>query len=207
MRADFLGILTVMLTFILLSGCDTRSDHGSSSSNLDQKEIPSQEGWNSRIFVTQAGRRQAVIWYGHMIEYKQRNMVYLDSVEIEFYDKEGNLTSNLTSRKGEYNTSTQDVMGIGYVVMVSDTGRLETERLYWDNRTEKIFSDTTVLFISLDQDSLWGTGFESESDLRRMVIYHPRARSSRYIDFDKTEESMKKSEDRKDQPPDSTEKQ
>lgn len=207
MNKTVYGMLAVMLAFILSNGCDTQSDHASSSSNLDQKEIPSQEGWNSRIFVTQSGRRQAVIQYGHMIEFKQRNMVYLDSVEIEFYDKEGNITSNLTSRKGEYNTSTQDVTGIGHVVVLSDTGRLETERLNWDNKSEKILSDTTVLFISLDQDSLWGTGFESESDLRQMVIFRPRARSTRHIDFDKAEESMKKSEDKKTQPPDSTERQ
>ncbi|MBN2031618.1 LPS export ABC transporter periplasmic protein LptC [bacterium] len=164
---------------------------------VEQKEgeYPSQEGWQSELILTKVGRRQAVVRYGHMMKFDQDNMYIFDAgVEVDFYDEEGNHTSHLTSERGEYNEETEDIIGMGNVVVESDSGiTLRTEVLRWDNRLEKIISDTLVMVTTQDRDTLYGTGFESNADLTRRIIRNPWGTSEKHVDIDELESSFTES--------------
>ena len=154
--------------------CSTQHEEKISSSN-EVNEYPSQEGWSSKLYLTTAGKLKAIVCYGHMKKYDKQKMIYFDQgVEVDFYDRNGNHTSHLVSEKGEYNETTEDVMGMGNVVVVSDSGvTLRTEILRWINRTEKIVSDTLVMVTTQNNDTLYGIGFESNADLTRRIIRKP----------------------------------
>jgi LPS export ABC transporter protein LptC len=149
-----------------------------------------QEGWDSVLRVTNAGRLQAVVRYGHMKKYEKSHVVLLDEVvEVDFYNRSGRHTSHLISETGEYHEQTEDVVGIGNVVVNSDSGMtLRTDELRWDNRRGKIISDTVVMVITLQRDTLYGVGFESEPDLSRWIIEEPWGIGEKRIEIEKLEE-------------------
>ena len=184
-----------LCALVLIAINCSREDQDLVSTDETQREYPSQEGWNSEIRVSNAGRLQAIVKYGHMMKFDNRKVFEFDEgVEVDFFDREGNHTSNLTSDAGEYHEGTEDVFGTGNVVVVSDSGlTLHTERLRWDNRREKIISDTLVMLTTPDYDTLFGIGFESNADLSRRVIRQPWGVTSEGVDFEKIEESFLKS--------------
>ncbi len=155
-------------------------------------EYPSQEGWQSELILTKVGRRQAVVRYGHMMKFDQRQVVLFDAgVEVDFYDEQGNHTSHLTSDRGEYREDTEDIIGMGNVVVESDSGvTLKTDVLRWDNRLEKIISDTLVTVTTTDRDTLYGIGFESNADLTRRVIRNPWGTSDKHVDINALESAF-----------------
>jgi LPS export ABC transporter protein LptC len=160
--------------------------------HLDTNAHVVQEIWKSKMILSKTGRLQAVVNYGHMMKYDTSEVYFFDDgVIVDFFNKGGEHSSHLTSSKGEYNGKTEDVIGKGNVYVESDIGeKLRTYRLKWDSRREKILSDTLVQIITLEQDTLYGVGFESNADLSRRVIHKLSAVSDRHIDFDKFEESL-----------------
>lgn len=187
-------LVSVLIGMILLSGC-SESQSGSPVAEGEQKEYPTQEGWNSTYRISRAGNLQAVIRYGHMSQYESQKKTYFDEgVIVDFYDEAGEHSSKLTSDRGVYHEDTQDIYGMGNVVVVSDTGvTMYTEQMRWDQKREKIISDTLVTVVTEDSDTLYGRGFESEPDLSRMVFRETWGKSDKRVDFARIEEELTES--------------
>ncbi len=183
----------------LLTGC-SRDESDVGLVNADQQLYPEQEGWESTLMLTKNGQNQAVVQYGHMVKYPEDETIYLDEgVEVDFYNADGLHTSNLKSQKAEYHDKTQDVKALGHVVVVSDSGvTLKSAELKWDSQIEKILSDSLVMLITEQQDTLFGKGFMAESDLSRRVIREPWGVTNRSIDFGKFEEAFERPKTMKD---------
>ena len=59
--------------------------------------------------------------------------------------------------------------------MKADQGEeLLTDSLLWNNKVDKIFTDSELIFISGDLDTLYGKGFQSNIDLTEWKIHQPR---------------------------------
>ena len=118
----------ICVIFVALDGCQ-RQEEDIVSTQEDSREYPSQEGWDSEIYLSRAGRLQAVVRYGHMKKFDRKKIYLFDEgVEVDFYDKDGNHASHLISDKGEYDEGTEDVIGKGNVFVESDSGlTLRTE--------------------------------------------------------------------------------
>jgi LPS export ABC transporter protein LptC len=194
--AAFRAVLVLAAASILAPSCGGRGDKPAAPETaVPETEPPSQESWNSGLTLSRAGRPQAVIRYGHMSQYDNRRMAYFDGgIRVDFFDAEGRHTSVLTSNRGEYNSATEEVRGIGRVVVESDTGvTLRTAFLRWDPRVEKILSDSAVTVTTQNADTLFGTGFESSSDLSHWMIRKPTGSSPRRVDIDKVESGFRAS--------------
>ncbi len=194
-------IKNFFIFFICLSifhiGCDNE-ETSSVNNKTESEKLPSQEGYDSKLYLTKAGIKQAVLHYGHMRKYDDEKVVYFDEgIELDFYDKNGKHTSYISAEKGKFFENTEDVIGQGNVIVVSDTGMtLFTEELRWDSEMNKIFSDTLVMITTQEGDTLYGKGFESDPDLTRRVIYQPWGVSSERVEIDKIkEEFMEATED------------
>ncbi len=177
-------IPAVFLCCLSVVGCSEHADDTEYSAGENEK-YPVQEGWNSKILVSKAGSLQAVVQYGHMIKYEGEDVILIDQgVTVDFYSHAGEHTSSLTSDRGQFNEKTEDIVGLGRVSVVSDSGvTLHTEILHWDNKRGKIFSDTLVMVTTRDSDTLYGIGFESNSDLTRRVLRKPWGKSSRSLEL------------------------
>ena len=181
-----------LIWFTLCSpGCDNK-DTTVVDKSAEAENLPSQEGYDSELYISKAGVKQAVLHYGHMQKFNDQKVVYFDKgIELDFYDTQGKHTSFISAKKGEYHETTEDVVGKGKVVVVSDTGMtLFTEELRWDNEINKIFSDTLVMITTREGDTLFGKGFESNPDLTRRVIYEPWGVSSQKVEIDRIKEEF-----------------
>lgn len=172
---------------MLLCACGNKDKNESSllHSSASVSVIPDQESWYSELTLSLEGKPQALVRYGHMERYENQQKVFFDQgVEIDFFDVNGRHVSRLACERGEYNEITEEMKGMGRVVVVSDTGiTLRTPFLKWDPRIGKIVSDSAVVVTTIHHDTLYGTGFESTSDLRNWVIRKPTGITKRHVDI------------------------
>ena len=137
--------------------------------------MPDQESWGVNIILTDQGMIRAKIMSGHLEKYNEKEFILLDSsVTVDFFDSEEKHTSVLTSDKAEVNQSSNDMKAIGNVVAVSDSGiSLYSNTLIWDSKNEKLRTKDKIMITTLDEDTLYGIGFESDSDLENWKIINP----------------------------------
>lgn len=172
--------------------CGCSRDEPESVTVEETEELPSQEGWNSQLFISEAGRLRAVVHFGHMKKFeKSKTVIFDEGVKVDFYNRDGSHASLLTSDQGRYNEVTEDVVGIGNVVVVSDSGyTLWTEILKWENKREKIVTDTTVMVTTADHDTLYGTGFISNPDLSHLIIKNPSGVSHERVRLEELDDAF-----------------
>lgn len=173
--------LVASLAVLVILACEPKQPARSGQRVVEQ---PDQEGWNSTVVSTESGRKQAVVHYGHMARFNQKKLVKFDQgVQVHFYDENGESHSTLTSDTGELLESSNDITARGHVHVVSDTLMLWTEELHYVQAMQKIHSDTTVRFVTLKGDTLFGTGFESDSRLRNWQITNLHGIAHRSVDL------------------------
>jgi LPS export ABC transporter protein LptC len=177
-------LLTQLFLIIVLSSfisCSTNQDEPSGP-KPDSEQLPDQESWQSTIIITRNGSRIAEVWAGHIASYNEKNETTLnDSIHIDFYNQEGKHNSVLTADKGVVYNRTNNMVAIGNVIVVSDSGIvLETKELKWDNQQQKIISDVPVIFTT-KTEKLIGDSFVSDPDLKNYEIKNARGYTQRVI--------------------------
>lgn len=176
-----------MLAGILVSACsDHRQEPSGAGAAAENRDLPDQESWESSIIITREGRRVAEVWAGYIAVYNKSNQTVLkDSVHVDFFNREGQPGSVLTSREGVYYPLTRNLTARGNVVVVSNDGViLETEMLMWDHQKQKVVSDLTVKFTTAT-DTLIGDSFISDADLSNYEIRNARGYSRRVVPLGK----------------------
>ena len=125
------------------------------------------------VGVARAKTIRAKVKAGHLEKYNEKEFILLDSsVTVDFFDSNEQHTSILNSNKAEVNQRSNDMKAIGNVVAVSDSGiSLYSETLVWDSKNEKLRTKDKIMITTLDQDTLYGIGFESDSDLENCSEY------------------------------------
>lgn len=159
---------------VLEMGCGNLGDNGNGIT-LSRENLPDQESWNSTIIFTREGKKRAVVKSGHLAKYENRKEVTLDeNVETDFYSMDERHMSNVTSDRALVFEATDDLLAIGNVVVVSDSGvTLYTDSLFWDTKAEKVTTRDTIMLTTESKDTLYGIGFESNVDLTHWKIQRP----------------------------------
>ena len=137
--------------------------------------MPDQESWEVNIILTDQGMIRAKIRSGHLEKYNEKEFIMLDSsVTVDFFDSDEKHTSILMSNKAEVDQNSNDMKAIGNVVAVSDSGiSLYSNTLVWDSKNEKLRTKDKIMITTLEKDTLYGIGFESDSDLENWKIINP----------------------------------
>ena len=138
-------------------------------------DIPDQESWEATILLTNKGIMRAKIKSGHLEKYNEKSYILLDSnVTVDFFDLNEKHTSTLTSDVIEIDEKSNNMKAFGDVVATSDSGiTLFSEILLWDSNKEKLHTETNIMITTLGNDTLFGTGFESNSNLKNWKILNP----------------------------------
>ena len=142
---------------------------------LPSDNIPDQESWESIIILTNKGKIRAKIQSGHLEKYNKKSYTLLDNiVNVDFFDQNERHTSFLTSDAAEIDQKSNNMKAIGNVVATADSGiTLFSEILFWDAKKEKLYTESNIMITTLDNDTLFGTGFESNSNLKDWKILNP----------------------------------
>ena len=146
-------------------------------------DYPDQESWGVTIILTDSSIERARIKSGHLEKYNQGQHIMLDDiVKVDFFDKKQLHVAVLNSKKAEVDQKTNDMKAIGEVIAVSDSGiTLYTETLFWNAKNEKMSTIDSVMITTLENDTLYGVGFESDSDLQNWKILKPSGVTDRVI--------------------------
>ena len=194
-------ILNIGLIFVLSLSCfclfNCQRKKEKTVVKYEEILFPDQEGWEETVTSSKNGVVTAVIKYGHMQHYKKTKMFEFDEgIIIDFFNDEGAHTSKLTSEKGKLNEASNDIEAYGNVVVVSDTGvTLKTERVLWNNSIEKIISNDDVMIVTVENDTMYGSGFESDQNLENWVITSGKGKLNRALDLDFKLEGKKQPKD------------
>lgn len=162
----------VILILLLLCAC-TQETNTTDATRRTVEELPDQESWSFNTKLSKDGIKSSEVSSGYMANFISRKVYELsDTVIADFYDEFGNHTSRLTADSATINESEDIIMvARSNVVVVSDSGiSLYTDKLSWDNKKEKIYTDKFVTFID-KTDTLYGRGFESDLSLKNATIF------------------------------------
>ncbi len=164
------GIAILLIAALAVYGCEEKVKP--SVDPAAAKELPSQESWNSTVVFSDSAHLKAVLWSGHISSYTSRQVTELsDSVHVDFFNDQEQHTSLLTARRGIVHDATRDLEAYERVVVVSDSGTtLRTERLFWNNATQRIYTDAFV-DIQSPTEHIMGHGMESDQSLKNYRIF------------------------------------
>ena len=154
-----------------LFGCEDKISP-SVISTIDSRTLPQQESWNSTIVVSDSGHISAIIDAGYIrvSELSQKTQMS-QGVKVHFFNREGKLTSILTSDSGNVDETTNNMEAQKNVVVISsDSAKMLTDQLFWDNQRQLIYTPAFVQIITA-KDKLQGHGFESDQSLKNYRIF------------------------------------
>jgi LPS export ABC transporter protein LptC len=139
--------------------------------DLKSEEIPDQESWNSIVVFSDSGNVKAVMRAGHIAVFNKKGYTLIDSEAVVNFYSNGEKVSTLSGKRGKVLDKTKDIEMYDSVVVINKEGSiLKTEKLFWNNKTQKVSSDTFVN-IKTPNEEVEGNGFESDQNLKNYIIY------------------------------------
>ncbi len=164
----FLAVMFSIL-LIFLGSCDDKFKP--TQININPDDTPSQESWNSTVIFSDSGKTKAVLDAVHISVYKSKGYTLIDSgAKVDFYKNDVKV-STLTGRSGKIDDRTKDIEISDSVVVINNEGsELRTQKLFWNNKTQRVSSDEFVQ-IKTPSESIEGVGFESDSNLKNYRIF------------------------------------
>lgn len=132
--------------------------------------------FGSEHWVTSEGIRRARIEADTAFFIDEKATVEIRGMTVVFFDAAGDTTSILTSREGEYNWNTQNMVARRDVVVVNpkDGRRVETSVLYYNRMEDRIWGDEATKMYDPDGMVTEGTAFETDPRMEQVQISSPR---------------------------------
>lgn len=178
MRALFTR--AVLVSFCaLFAGCKEEKD--ALPPNLEElrRKEPLSESFGVDYIYSENGREVARIKapraYEEFIGEKEGSrMVFNRGVNLVFYDSSGKRQSSLRADSANHYRSKGFAEAFGNVALINeDNEKLETEKLYWYSKEEKLRTDAFVK-ITTPEEVIFGDSLEANLNLSEYVIYKIR---------------------------------
>lgn len=143
-------------------------------------KIPSESAKDIDIIFSDSGRISFHIFAPLLNKYNDGNESYFDcpeGVTILSYDESGRKQSILTADYAISNDLEQQMEAHRNVVItdLQKDETIETEKIIWDKKNKKIYSDVAVKWIKEDGSIYYGDGFEGDERFRKYTVLKPRA--------------------------------
>ena len=156
-----------LLGLVLVSGCSSGDEEPATPAGTaprleqvftDQKMVETEDG--QRKWILRSSQRQ---------QFAGQSTVLLIDLTMDFY-RDGEVFSTLTADSGRADPDNHDIHAWGDVVVVTHDGRrLETEELFFDNKTQLITNDVFDRYTWSDGQAT-GIGMEASPDLEYFEI-------------------------------------
>lgn len=161
--------ILILLFGITLSSCENK--FVPPKTELNSEEIPEQESWNSSVAFSDSGKVKAILRAGHIMAFNKKGYTLIDSgARVDFY-RDKLIVSTLTSRRGKILEPSKNIEIYDSVVVVNNEGSiLKTQKLFWDNQTQKVSTEEYVK-IKTPKEEVEGIGFISDQNLKNYTIF------------------------------------
>ncbi len=155
--------LSCLMALVLFAGC-SGGDQGEDTPTGMGGPVLEQIFHDQKTIETENGERKWILTSRQMQQYSGQDNVLLIDLVMDFY-RDAEVFSTLTADSGRANPSSHDVHAWGNVIIVTQDGRrLETEDLYYDNKTQLISNDVFDRYTWTDGIAT-GIGMEASPDL------------------------------------------
>lgn len=140
-------------------------------------DFPDRTLINAHIFYKDSGRivldlRSPLIEEFSMIDTPY--MKFPKGLELDFYNEKSDTPGYLRANWATASEMRGWYEGRGDVVVINEKGdTLKTQKLFWNKKTKKIFTQDTVYMISKTGDSLQANnGLEATDDLKEYTLFN-----------------------------------
>ena len=162
-------ILFNLSLFMVFLACHSTGDMDSKKSQIERMD---NEIWNPVIILTQEEKKIVTAKSKKLYKNNDDSALLIGDVKVYFHDENGNRISTLHADTARINEQTNDLNANGNVHVVSDSGyTLSTNEITWNNSYKMIISKDSVMFTTLEGDTLNGVGFESDMGLDQWRIF------------------------------------
>ena len=141
---------------------------------LNEKRVMVEEARNVVSLFSQAGRMKAKLSAPVMLRYEVDTsyIEFPQKLHIDFYDSSGKKESQLDALYAKYMESSNKVLLRDSVVVANIKGdTLRTSELWWDQNTNKFYTDKQVRLRTVEQFIYGGDGLEAQEDLSDVTIF------------------------------------
>jgi LPS export ABC transporter protein LptC len=153
----------LMLAVLLLSGC--KDNDMTPTATVGYKDIPADQIIvNMEQYITESGRQRALLRGDTAYVFEDSAKAHVKKVHLTLYNTDGSERAQLTSREGDFSSTSQAMVARGNVVLVirgPDSRTVESEELHYDPNQKRIWSDKPTVMRSAS-GVLRGSGFESD---------------------------------------------
>jgi len=173
----------ILAALVILAGCNADNTSKSNQISLmDTTARPDSEVRNARIYLYDEGRVTTEIFSTEIHKFDELDSTMGYQLEIDFFDTTGAVMSEVVGDSGIIREQTGYLSIFGNVVVVTeDNTKLETDYLYWNTTTDKIYTDAFVRITSED-GVLTGWGLEADQRLSSYQILSKVSGSSDNVD-------------------------
>ena len=161
----------IFFVLIFLMGCAETGEEVArkNTSMFNENEIE-----NPEIIISRENTRIVKAVSKHLMKNGNEDALLTGNVKADFYNDFGEHVSILYSDSAKINQRTNNLRATGNVHVESDSGfTLYANSILWDNQYKIIESKDSVMFTTIEGDTMYGVGFVSDMDLTKWKIYKP----------------------------------
>jgi LPS export ABC transporter protein LptC len=175
--------LSAFVALIGLTGCS--SDKTSKSNQLESSDSvmrPDSEVRHARIYLYDKGRITTEIYSEEIHKFEDLDSTMGYQLDIDFFDTTGQVMSQVVGDSGVIRENSGQLSIYGNVVVITeDNTKLETDYLFWNTTTDKIYTDAFVK-ITTEDGVLTGWGLEGDQKLSSYQILSKVSGSAKDVD-------------------------
>lgn len=167
-------VLSTVVALFMAVGCDTKPEI--TDTVIDPLLTPRLDALNISTIISDSGITRYRITSPHWLIYDKVEDPYWEfpvGMHGDRFDEKFNVEAQLDCRHARFYDK-RKVWVLSDSVRVSNLAgeRFETELLYWDQQTERIYSDSTIV-IYRQNLKIIGKGFESNQTMTNYRILQP----------------------------------
>ncbi len=135
---------------------------------------PLREATNVDMLYAEKDRIKVKMIANRILEFKNGDQEFPEGLYLEFFDETGKMTSSLKANHAYYFKKENRWRGRGKVEVknIEKKQQLNTEELFWDPPSKKIFTEKFVT-IKLESEVIYGTGLDALQDMSSYTIRKP----------------------------------
>ena len=138
---------------------------------------PVLEARDFETISTDSGQVRFLLKTPKLLKFENEGNVYMEfpeGIELSKYDENEKIISSITANYARQYEKDKKWEAKNNVIATNEKGdTLKTELLYWEEKTQKIYTDEFVKIIRPDQ-IITGVGFESDQNLNNWKIKNPK---------------------------------
>jgi len=173
MKIDFIKcILALILLLVVMTGCNRNDISRNDQNDSTVLNSPDSEVNGATILLSDKGKITSEIVADKIIQFNDLDSTMAYDLKIRNFDSLGHVNSTVTGDSSVIREETRQYIIYGNVIVVTEDGtKLETDKLNWNPKTDKIFTDAFVRITS-SEGVVSGWGMEADQKIKSYKILH-----------------------------------